>query len=200
MDDPAGLTLPTRFRARLSGLPTELADELEDHLVEACRAAREKGCPPAEAERLAWEALGDVESVREQWLAASGRNRWRRHARRVQERFKPTAWMSVGVYLMSRICMALEPDRFSIAGSIAFGAGFVLLGMAVHRSWRWSAPVEWAGLLVLASLGLGSLAAPAVSIWLEQSVALDPGRAGILALLAGLACLVSPVSRAPASA
>jgi hypothetical protein len=200
MDDPAGLTLPTSFRARLAGLPTGLADELEDHLFEAYRAAHEKGCLPAEAERLAWVALGDVRSVHDQWLEASSRNRRKRRANRFLGECRPTAWMFLGVYLVSRICMALEPDRFSIAGSVALGLGFVVLGMAVHRSWRWAAPVEWSGALVLASLVLGSLVAPSVSGWLEHSVALDPGRAAILALLAGLTCLVSPVSRAPASA
>ncbi len=200
MDSPADLKLTIRFRARLAGLPAELADELEDHLLEAYRVAHDKGSLPAEAERLAWGALGDLESLREQCLAASSRNRWRVDTRHFQRQFRPTAWMIVGVYLVSRICMALEPDRFSIAGSIAPGVGFVLLGFAVHRSWRWSAQVEWLGALVLASLVLGSLAAPTVSRWMEDSVAMDPVRAVLLALVAGFACLVSRRSRSPASA
>lgn len=200
MDDPARLTLPVRFRARLSGLPTELADELEDHLLESYRAARDRGCSPDDAERLAWVALGEIEPVCDQWLEASGRTRWKRQAHRFLGQCRPTLWMLLGVYLLSRICMALEPDRVSITGSILLGLAFIVLGMALRRSRWWAAPAEWSGALVLTGLGLCSLAAPSVSGWLEHSVALDPASAGLLALLAAVACLVPHVSSDPSSA
>jgi hypothetical protein len=182
MGSKEGLISPNALRQALTGLPPQVAAELEDHLNEAAEAARRSGASSAEAEKIALLRLGDPGTVGKACLQAVRSDWWLRRGMPHELKAVIGGWMALGILFISRICAAQDPDTASIALCIALGLGSVGLGMALLRARRGLWRLALGASAALTAVTLGLLLQPDFAPDLVAVYALQPALISVITI------------------
>ena len=189
------------FSKELSGIPADIAAELEDHLLECYEAGLRSGMSAEEAHQSSLRSLGSPAEIAQDCLKASDPRDPRRAPLSIQHRVAIGGWLLMGIGFASRVCEASDPTHASIAACIAMSLGSLVMGFLLRRS---RIPMR---LAIAFSLGLTGIAAIAcIQVgwhpWIRETLALTPGALALLAVfgaLSGGALTAAPRQAAGAS-
>ena len=182
------------FSSDLAGLPTQVAAELEDHLMESLEAGLRSGLSAEEARQSALRSLGSPLEIARRCLRESDPREPHRVPMTPQQRVAVVGWLLLAIGFASRICEAKDPSHGSIAACLGFSAGSLTMAFLIRRA---RIP---RGLAIGLSLGLSGAAVVALlqaawHPWIQSSLALTPAALTILALfgaLSGGALIAAP--------
>jgi hypothetical protein len=169
----------------LAGLPTQVAAELEDHLMESLEAGLRSGLSAEEARQSALRSLGSPLEIARRCLRESDPREPHRVPMTPQQRVAVVGWLLLAIGFASRICEAKDPSHESIAACLGFSAGSLTMAFLIRRA---RIP---RGLAIGLSLGLTGAAVvgllqAAWHPWIQSSLALTPAALTVLALFGAL--------------
>jgi hypothetical protein len=175
----------SQFQKELSGLPPEIALELEDHLLESHTAALRSGLSDKDARVAALRSLGSPSDVARQCLEASRLDSSARARLPLPQRVAALGWLGLAIGFASRVCMAKEPTFASVGACVGLSLAALTIALRIRRH-RLSARLGVAvsmGLVAAASLGfvLG-----AGHPWIQDALALTPPALAFLAVFGAL--------------
>jgi len=173
------------FASELASLPSHLAAELEDHLMESLEAGLRSGMSNEEARQSALRSLGSPLEIARRCLHESDPREPHRVPMTPQQRVAVVGWLLLATGFASRVCAAADPSHGSIAACVGLSAASLAMAFLIRRA---RIP---RGLAVGLSLGLtgaaiAGLLQAAWQPWIQDSLALTPLSLAVLALFGAL--------------
>ncbi|MFM7555048.1 MAG: permease prefix domain 1-containing protein [Verrucomicrobiota bacterium] len=173
------------FASDLAGLPSDLAAELEDHLMESMEAGLRSGQSAEEARQSALRSLGSPLEIAQRCQRESDPRESHRVPMTPQQRVAVVGWLLLATGFASRVCAASDPSHGSIAACVGLSAGSLAMALLIRRA---RIPQRLAiGLsLGLTGAAVAGLLQAAWQPWIQDSLALTPAALAVLALFGAL--------------
>ncbi len=141
MEHPNVLNLPPEIQRLLKTLPSPIALELEDHLLEEYSRHLRDGETPERALQLTAERFGELLEIAPACAAVAPNRWWLRREAPVDFKLVVVGWMILSVFMASRICFASTPSHTSIVACLLTGLSCACLGAGFLRR---SGTIVWA--------------------------------------------------------
>lgn len=175
---------PHPFAHELSGLPADVAAELEDHLMEAYDAGIRSGLSEGAAREAALRSLGRPLEIGAM-CAEQSRTRGAFPARLSTGHGVAVAvWFLLAVGFATRTCSATDPSHASIGLCAGLTMASLALAMALRRG---RAGVGVVRIAMAASLSMAAVSASAFVLpgwrgWLHSGMGMSPAFLAVLTL------------------
>ena len=173
------------FSSDLAGLPTQLAAELEDHLMESLEAGLRSGMSAEEARQSALRSLGSPLEIARRCLRESDPREPHRVPMTPQQRVAVVGWLLLAMGFASRVCEANEPSHGSIAACLGFSAGSLAMALLIRRA-RIARHVAIGLSISLTAAAIAGLVQAEWHPWIQAGFALTSASLGFLAAFGAL--------------
>ena len=133
MEPPNAVKLPPEIQRTLKSLPSPIALELEDHLLEEYSRHLRHGETPERAFQLTAEHFGELHEIAPACASAGPSRWWLRRQAPVDFKLVVVGWMILSVFMASRICFASTPSHTSIVTCLLSGLACACVGAGFLR-------------------------------------------------------------------
>lgn len=173
---------PHPFARELSGLPPEVAAELEDHLMEAYEAGVRSGLSEGEAREAALRSLGRPPEIGA-LCAEQSRARTASLACLVTGHgVAAAAWFLLALGFATRTCAATDPSHASIGLCAGLALASMALALALRRGRVVVVRMAMAASLAMAAVSTSAIVLPSWRGWVHSGMGMSPAFLAALAL------------------
>lgn len=173
---------PHPFTHELSGLPADLAAELEDHLMEAYDAGIRSGLSEGAAREAALRSLGRPLEIGAM-CAEQSRARTAFPARLSAGHGVAVAvWFLLAVGFATRTCSATDPSHASIGLCAGLTVTCMGMALALRRGHIVAVRLAMAVSLAIAAAASSAFLLPGWRVWVHSGMGMSPTVLAVLAL------------------
>lgn len=173
---------PHPFAHELSGLPADVAAELEDHLMEAYEAGIRSGLSADAAREAALLSLGQPLEIGA-LCAEESRARQASPARlSTGQRAAVAIWFLLAAGFATRTCAATDPSHASIGLCAGLTVASMAMALALRRGSGVLVPLAMAASLSMAAVSASAFVLPGWRGWLHSGMGMSPAFLAVLTL------------------